>query len=472
MGGQTALNVAMKLAQDGVLEEYGVELIGANARAIQLAEDRQAFAEAMREIGLAMPTGAIATSLDEAESLLEHVGFPAIIRPSFTLGGTGGGIAYNRDEFESIVRRGLALSPTHQVLIEQSVLGWKEFELEVMRDHDDNVVIVCSIENLDPMGIHTGDSITVAPAMTLTDREYQRMRDAAIAVIREDRCRCRRLQHPVRRQSARRDDARDRDESARVALVRAGIESHRVSDRPDRHQAGGRLPTRRDPRTTSRKTTPASFEPVLDYVVVKVPRFAFEKFAGADPRLTTQMKSVGESMAIGRTFKEALQKGLRALEAGRSRVDDRHHGRRRSRDRRQSGGAADRAAAPRPRSGSSSSSGPCWPAFRSQDLHEITGVDHWFLSEMEELVEAERWYSALPAAEASGATALRTMKRMGFSDQQLALLRGETETPRARVAACRPGAPRIQDGRYLRGRVPVVDALPLWQLRRGERSAA
>src|SRR5712664_2336691 len=266
MGGQTALNVAMALANDGTLKKHNVELIGANARAIKMAEDRAEFSAAMKRIGLATPAGHTVTSVAAALEAVGEVGYPAIIRPSYTLGGTGGGVAYNRAELEEMVERALELSPVHSTLIERSVLGWKEFELEVMRDRRDNVVIVCSIENLDPMGVHTGDSITVAPAMTLTDREYQRMRDAAIARI-----------------------------GTKLAV------GYTLDELPN----------------DITRTTPASFEPVLDYVVVKVPRFAFEKFPTADFRLTTQMKSVGEAMAIGRTFKEAFQKGLRALEIGR-----------------------------------------------------------------------------------------------------------------------------------------------------------
>src|SRR5256885_230018 len=300
MGGQTALNVAMKLAERGVLDKYGVELIGADARAIAMAEDRRQFGDAMKRIGLAVPQGGIATALDEAFGILEVTGYPAIIRPAFTLGGTGGGIAYNRQEFEEIVRRGLDLSPVTQVLVERSVIGWKEFELEVMRDGADNVVIVCSIENIDPMGIHTGDSITVAPAMTLTDREYQSMRDASVAVIPSDGEMLVIEMNPrVSRSSA-------------LASKATGFPIARIGTKL---AVGYRLDEIPNDITG---TTPASFEPVLDYVVVKCPRFAFEKFRAADPRLTTQMKSVGESMAIGRTFKEAFQKALRALETGRA----------------------------------------------------------------------------------------------------------------------------------------------------------
>jgi carbamoyl-phosphate synthase large subunit len=317
MGGQTALNVAMRLSERGVLAKYGVELIGANARAIQMAEDRAEFASAMARIGLKVPQGRTAGSLDEALEIAETTGYPAIIRPSFTLGGSGGGVAYNREEFETIVRRGLAESPTTQVLVERSLLGWKEFELEVMRDHADNVVIVCSIENLDPMGIHTGDSITVAPAMTLTDREYQVMRDAACAVIREigveaGGCNIQFATNPQDGEMVVIEMNPRVSRSSALASKATGFPIARIGAKL---AVGYRLDEVPNDIT---KTTPASFEPVLDYVVVKCPRFAFEKFAKVSPLLTTQMKSVGESMAIGRTFKEAFQKGLRALETGRA----------------------------------------------------------------------------------------------------------------------------------------------------------
>src|SRR5689334_1202863 len=317
MGGQTALNVAMKLFERGVLQKHNVELIGANARAIKVAEDRAEFAQAMQRIGLQVPQGKIAHTWDEALSISEFVGYPAIIRPSFTLGGSGGGVAYNREEYETIVRRGLAESPTSQVLIERSLLGWKEFELEVMRDNADNVVIVCSIENIDPMGVHTGDSITVAPAMTLTDREYQVMRDAAVAVIREigvdaGGCNIQLALNPNDGEMVVIEMNPRVSRSSALASKATGFPIARIGAKL---AVGYRLDEIVNDIT---KTTPASFEPVLDYVVVKCPRFAFEKFANANPRLTTQMKSVGESMAIGRTFKEAFQKALRALEVGRS----------------------------------------------------------------------------------------------------------------------------------------------------------
>ncbi len=422
MGGQTALNVAMALAERGVLERYGVELIGADARAIRLAEDRELFAEAMRRIGLKVARGGIARSWDDALGLIPVVGFPAIIRPSFTLGGSGGGVAYNRDEYEEIVRRGLELSPVNQVLIERSVLGWKEFELEVMRDHADNVVIVCSIENMDPMGVHTGDSITVAPAMTLTDREYQVMRDAAVAVIREvgvaaGGCNIQFAVNPEDGEMLVVEMNPRVSRSSALASKATGFPIARIGAKL---AVGYRLDEIPNDIT---KTTPASFEPVLDYVVVKCPRFAFEKFAAARPHLTTQMKSVGEAMAIGRTFKEALQKGLRALEIGRSGwvmgesvQDDRLPD-----DSLEALRGALRQPTPE----------RIFQIKRAlvrglsvAEVYELTHIDPWFLEQMRELVEAERWYTALPMVTAGD---LRRMKRMGFSDRQLAELRGETE---------------------------------------------
>src|SRR5215211_1420323 len=315
MGGQTALNVAMKLHDSGVLAKHGVHLIGADARAIRMAEDRGEFAEAMRRIGLAVPLGGIATTFEEALGLVELVGFPAIIRPAFTLGGTGGGIAYNRDEYEGIVRRGLELSPVSQVLIERSVIGWKEFELEVMRDCADNVVIVCSIENVDPMGVHTGDSITVAPAMTLTDREYQRMRDAALAIIREIGVETggSNIQFATHPDTGRMIVIEMNPRVSRSSALASKATGFPIAKIAAKLAVGYRLHELANDIT--RKTT-ACFEPTIDYVVTKIPRFAFEKFPEADATLMTQMKSVGETMAIGRTFKESLQKAMRGLEVG------------------------------------------------------------------------------------------------------------------------------------------------------------
>ena len=422
MGGQTALNVALKLYDDGVLEKYGCELIGANARAIRVAEDRKLFADAMEKIGLKCPTGTTVTTLDEALAAVENTGFPAIIRPSFTLGGTGGGIAYNREEFEVMVRRGLDLSPVTSVLIERSLLGWKEYELEVMRDCADNVVIVCSIENLDPMGVHTGDSITVAPAMTLTDREYQVMRDAAVAIIREigvDAGGCN-VQFAVNPQNGELIVIEMNPRVSRSSALASKATGFPIARIGAKLAVGYTLDEVPNDIT---KTTPASFEPVLDYVIVKCPRFAFEKFAAADPGLTTQMKSVGESMAIGRTFKEAFQKALRALETGRAgwtigeRLQD---------DRLTEGSKEElRGALRRP------TPERIYQLKRAMqlgmgtaELHEITGIDPWFLDQMKELLDAEAMYSAASEVDAD---IMRRMKRLGFSDRQLASLRGQSE---------------------------------------------
>ncbi|HEY6059383.1 MAG TPA: carbamoyl-phosphate synthase large subunit [Gemmatimonadales bacterium] len=422
MGGQTALNVAMALAKDGTLAEFGVELIGASARAIQMAEDRAEFAAALRRIGLDAPRGRTVGSLEEALDAVAATGYPAIIRPSFTLGGTGGGVAYNRAEFEELVEGALDLSPVHSTLIERSVLGWKEYELEVMRDGRDNVVIVCSIENLDPMGVHTGDSITVAPAMTLTDREYQRMRDASIAIIREvgvaaGGCNIQFAVNPADGEMLVIEMNPRVSRSSALASKATGFPIARIGAKLAVGYTLDELPN------DITKTTPASFEPVLDYVVVKVPRFAFEKFPTADFRLTTQMKSVGEAMAIGRTFKEAFQKGLRALEAGRSgwvvgqTLGD---------DRLTSDAAEDlRVALRTPTPERIFQVKRALAAGLSVDaITQASGIDPWFLFQMEELLEAERWFTDLPQA---GAAELRRMKRMGFSDRQLATLRGTTE---------------------------------------------
>src|SRR5574337_364534 len=318
MGGQTGLNCALDLADHGVLEKYNVELIGARREAIRMAEDRELFKRAMTEIGLESPKSDVARNFEHAVEIQARLGFPVIIRPSFTLGGTGGGIAYNQEEFETIVKRGLDMSPTHEVLIDESVLGWKEFEMEVVRDTADNCIIICAIENLDPMGVHTGDSITVAPAQTLTDKEYQRLRDASIAVLRkigvdtggsnvqfgispeDGRVVVIEMNPRVSRSSALASKAT----GFPIAKVAAKLAVGYTLDELKNDITGG--------------LTPASFEPSIDYVVTKIPRFAFEKFPSADARLTTQMKSVGEVMAMGRTFHESLQKALRGLEIGKT----------------------------------------------------------------------------------------------------------------------------------------------------------
>ena len=423
MGGQTALNVAMALARDGVLERHRVELIGANERAIRIAEDRQEFAQAMRRIGLATPLGFTVKSVAEGLRTVEETGYPAILRPSYTLGGTGGGVAYDRGEFEAKLQRGLELSPVGSVLVERSILGWKEFELEVMRDGADNVVIVCSIENLDPMGVHTGDSITVAPIMTLTDREYQAMRDAACKIIREvgveaGGCNVQFAVNPADGELLVIEMNPRVSRSSALASKATGFPIARIGAKL---AVGYRLDELPNDIT---RTTPASFEPVLDYVVVKIPRFAFEKFPSADPTLTTQMKSVGEVMAIGRTFKAALQKGFRGLETGRpgwaigeTLADDRL-----SDDAPEALLQAMRTPTPE----------RLFQVKRAllagvsvAAIAEASRIDPWFLAQLEELVEAERnWREG--SADDSG-DQLRHMKRLGFSDRQLGDLLGVSE---------------------------------------------
>jgi carbamoyl-phosphate synthase large subunit len=427
MGGQTALNVAMALHRDGTLEKFGVELIGASERAIRIGEDRDEFARAMRRIGLATPQGRTVTSLDEALEAVDVTGYPAILRPSFTLGGSGGGIAYNREEFETLVRRGLELSPVGSILVERSIIGWKEFELELMRDGADNVVIVCSIENLDPMGVHTGDSITVAPVMTLTDREYQQMRDLGIAVLREvgvDTGGCN-IQFAVNPETGEQLVIEMNPRVSRSSALASKATGFPIARIGTKVAVGYRLDELPNDIT---RTTPASFEPVLDYVVVKVPRFAFEKFPAADPTLTTQMKSVGEVMAIGRTFKEAFQKALRGLEIDRPGWTSAAHAPddRLADESRETVAAAIRTPTPE----------RIFQVRRAltlgvsvADVHERSGIDPWFLHQMAELLDAERDWRDAPSAEDDPAMArrIRAMKRLGFSDRQLADLRGMAE---------------------------------------------
>src|SRR6187431_1780841 len=319
MGGQTALNCALELADAGTLDKYGVELIGASREAIRMAEDRELFRVAMGEIGLECPKAEVARTLDEAIRIQTRVGYPTIIRPSFTLGGSGGGIAYNREELIEITTRGLELSPTGEVLIEESVLGWKEFEMEVVRDTADNCIIVCSIENLDPMGVHTGDSITVAPAQTLTDKEYQRLRDASLLIIREIGVETggSNIQFAVNPETGRVVVIEMNPRVSRSSALASKATGFPIAKVAAKLAVGYTLDEIPNDITTrpDGQSTPASFEPTLDYIVVKAPRFAFEKFPNADPELTTHMKSVGEAMAIGRNFTEALQKALRSLES-------------------------------------------------------------------------------------------------------------------------------------------------------------
>ena len=317
LGGQTALNTAMSLHRSGVLERLDIEMIGANAEAIERGEDRQLFKDAMIRIGLDVPSSGVAQTLEEALEIAGDIGeFPLIIRPAYTLGGTGGGIAYNRDEFEEMIRHGLDLSPVTEVLVEESLIGWKEFEMEVMRDRADNCVIICSIENFDPMGVHTGDSITVAPTQTLTDKEYQIMRDASFAVIREIGVETggSNIQFAVNPDNGRLVIIEMNPRVSRSSALASKATGFPIAKFAAKLAVGYLLEEIRNDIT---RETPACFEPTIDYVVVKVPRFTFEKFASADPTLNTQMKSVGEAMAIGRTFKESLQKALRSLEIGR-----------------------------------------------------------------------------------------------------------------------------------------------------------
>ena len=422
MGGQTALNLAMDLHQRGVLERYGVELIGANARSIAMAENREEFTAAMNRIGLDVAHGGFAKSLDDAYRIVEATGYPAIVRPSFTLGGTGGGIAYNVEELEIQVRKGIDASPIQEVLIDRSVIGWKEFELEVVRDAADNVIIVCSIENFDAMGVHTGDSITVAPAQTLTDVEYQRMRDAAIAIIREigvEAGGCN-IQFAVSPESGEMLVVEMNPRVSRSSALASKATGFPIARVGAKLAVGYLLPELPNDIT---KTTPASFEPVLDYVVVKFPRFAFEKFPKADPVLGVQMKSVGETMAIGRTFRAAWQKGLRGLEIDRpgwvtaERLEDDGL---KADDRETLLAALRRPTAER-----------VFQLKRAiesgipiHEMYEATFIDPWFLDQLVGIVEMEREYEA-----ASDVTddLLRRMKREGFCDQQLGVLRGERE---------------------------------------------
>jgi len=427
VGGQTALNLAVALCERGTLEAYGVEMIGANLRSIQVAEDRLQFKDAMARIGLETLTSGTVSSLDAAVDLLDRVGFPAIIRPSFTLGGSGGGIAYNREEFEEIVEAGLDASPTHQVLVEESVLGWKEYELEVMRDLADNVVIICSIENFDAMGVHTGDSITVAPAMTLTDKEYQAMRDEAIRVIREVGVETggSNIQFAVDPATGRRVVIEMNPRVSRSSALASKATGFPIAKIAAKLAVGYTLDEIPNDIT---KSTPSSFEPTLDYVVVKIPRWAFEKFPATSATLGTQMKSVGEAMAIGRTFNEALQKALRSLEIGRA------------------GLGADGKDQIDPIRLREKLSTPNWErifyvrhAFqRGMTLDEVAGltkIDPWFLRQIETLVAQERELSGFDLAGLPTET-LRRAKRSGFSDRQLAhLLSSPEDAVRARRKA-------------------------------------
>jgi carbamoyl-phosphate synthase large subunit len=413
VGGQTALNLAVELARRGVLDRLGVRLIGASRRAVEVGEDRHLFKEAMARIGLEVPKSGFATTLEEARGMLEITSLPAVIRPSFTLGGTGGGVAYNLEEFEELAGRGLDLSPATQILIEESVLGWKEYELEVMRDKADNFVVICSIENFDPMGIHTGDSVTVAPAQTLTDREYQVMRNAARAIIREVGVETggSNIQFAVDPQTGRLVVIEMNPRVSRSSALASKATGFPIAKIAALLAIGYRLDEIQNDIT---RETPASFEPVIDYVVVKIPRWAFEKFPDASPNLGTQMKSVGEVMAIGRTFKEALQKGLRGLETGvsgfaRTDLDETR--------------INEKLLAPDPDRifyvklaldlG-----------WSHEEIHRMTGIDPWFLDQIQQIVELEK---RLGPGMFEDAELLRQAKRFGFSDVRLGQLAGASE---------------------------------------------
>ena len=430
MGGQTALNCALDLVREGVLAAAGVELIGASRDAIDKAEDRERFIAAMGRIGLATPRSAIAHSLEEALQVQSRIGFPCIIRPSFTLGGSGGGVAYNRDEFVEICRRGFDLSPTSELLIDESLLGWKEFEMEVVRDKRDNCIIVCSIENVDPMGIHTGDSITVAPAQTLTDKEYQQLRDASIAVLREIGVETggANVQFAIDPESGRMVVIEMNPRVSRSSALASKATGFPIAKVATKLAVGYTLDELTNDITG---VTPASFEPTIDYVVTKAPRFTFEKFAQADDRLTTQMKSVGEAMAIGRTFKESLQKALRSLETGivgldpRTEPEEAANGSTLTQELSRAGAERILYVA---------------DAFRAgmdvAEVAEITGIDPWFLAQIEELTQAEAWLRGRCADDLDQGDWWR-LKRDGFADARLAKLlgRAEEDVRNARLAA-------------------------------------
>src|SRR5216110_2734269 len=406
VGGQTALNLAVELSDGGILDKYNVQLIGANIAAIKKAEDRLYFKDAMQKIGLDVPKSALVNNLKDGLEFAGKIGFPVIVRPSFTLGGSGGGIAYNREELVEVLARGLDFSPVHEALIEESVLGWKEYELEVMRDLKDNVIIICSIENFDPMGVHTGDSITVAPAQTLTDREYQAMRDAAIAVIREIGVETggSNIQFAVHPSTGRMVVIEMNPRVSRSSALASKATGFPIAKIAAKLAVGYSLDE--IPNDITRKT-PACFEPTIDYVVVKIPKWQFEKFPGADESLGPQMKSVGEVMAMGRTFKEALMKAWRALETGKKTTAEDIEPRR----------LMQRLVTPHPerlmylryalREGHT-----------IKELARITGIDPWFLHQMKEISDMQREIEKHPP-ESIPTNLLCDAKRMGFSDGRL-----------------------------------------------------
>ena len=417
LGGQTALNLAIDLYEKGILDKYNVELIGAKYEVIKKAEDRDLFKKAMENIGLSMPKSAVVRSIAEAEEVADWIGFPLIIRPSFTLGGTGGSIAYNREEFYSKVKAGLDASPIHEVLLEESVIGWKEFEMEVMRDKNDNCVIICSIENLDPMGVHTGDSITVAPAITLSDREYQILRNYSLAVMREigvetGGSNVQFSQNPKTGEFYVIEMNPRVSRSSALASKATGFPIAKIAAKLAIGYTLDELPN------DITKKTPSSFEPTIDYIVVKIPRFDFPKFPEADPTLTTMMKSVGEVMAIGRTFKESLQKALRSLELGRygfymglENTDDQT--------------LKEKIIKPNP--------DRLWyiaEGFRRgytlEEIHRLSHIDRWFLNQIKEIIDYEVYLSTKDINTVSQEE-LEKAKQWGFSDRELARILKTTE---------------------------------------------
>jgi carbamoyl-phosphate synthase large subunit len=422
MGGQTALNTALDLVREGVLDKYGVELIAASRAAIDMAEDRELFRDAMRDIGLATPKSRIAHSLEEANGAIGDIGYPVVIRPSFTMGGSGGGIAYNREEFETILARGLDASPTGEVLLEEAVIGWKEYEMEVVRDRKDNCIIICSIENLDPMGVHTGDSITVAPAQTLTDKEYQRMRDASIAVLRKIGVETggSNVQFAVNPEDGRLLVIEMNPRVSRSSALASKATGFPIAKIAAKLAIGYTLDELRNDITGG--ATPASFEPSIDYVVTKIPRFTFEKFPAANDRLTTQMKSVGEVMAIGRTFQESLQKALRGLETGLDGLGEQvtlplndETAAKLEYELRVPGANRLLFTADAFRAG-----------WSFEKIQALTHIDPWFLSQLEDLVLEEQGVRERGMS-GFGAERLRALKRKGFSDSRLAHLVGVVE---------------------------------------------
>ncbi|MDD3802476.1 MAG: carbamoyl-phosphate synthase large subunit [Desulfuromonas thiophila] len=433
LGGQTALNTAVALAKDGTLDRFGVELIGAKLEAIEMAEDRTLFKQAMARIGVAVPRSGLAHNFDEAMAVIEEVGFPAIIRPSFTLGGTGGGIAYNREEYETMAVAGIDASPTNEILVEESVIGWKEYELEVMRDLADNVVIICSIENFDAMGVHTGDSITVAPAQTLTDKEYQILRDASLRIIREIGVETggSNIQFGINPADGRLVVIEMNPRVSRSSALASKATGFPIAKIAAKLSVGYTLDE--IPNDITRETL-ASFEPTIDYVVTKVPRFTFEKFPSTDPVLTTQMKSVGEAMAIGRTFKESFHKALRSLEIGCDGFDSKlfaspqEYGR--SLSEREQELLRDKLRIP--------NADRVWylgDALRSgfdlEEIYQLSGIDPWFLHNIGQIIALEtdlqQQAEALLQATPAGLALLRQAKQFGFSDRRLACLLGSSE---------------------------------------------